>query len=199
MSRLILLRHGQSVWNVSHKIAGLIDVDLSGQGRLQARIAAKQLHDIKIDRIFTSNLKRAVQTGEEIQKAIGRSIPIRQNVALNERNFGTYSGGLKSQLKSDFGLAKYEASLKLWNTSPPDGETLESVSIRTVSFLHGVLEPALLQDESILVISHHHTLKTLVQYIERIDVAAIGEIQVANAVPIIYDFDTQTGSYTLVT
>ena len=198
MSHLILLRHGESVWNASDKIAGLIDVDLSAHGRLQAQIAAKQLRELHIDRIFTSCLKRAMQTSEEIQTVLGGHIPITQNDALNERDFGIYSGHYKSQLKSDLGLAAYEASLKYWKSSPPNGETLKQVSLRAVSFLTDTLEPLLTHNQSILVVSHHHTLKTFVQHLGNTDLKVIGDIKIVNAVPLIFDFDCYTKTYTLL-
>ena len=199
MPQLILLRHGQSIWNASGKIAGLIDVELSDDGRAQARTAGKKLQSIHIDTICTSTLKRAVQTGEVIRSIMGENIPLKQSAALNERNFGVYSGCRKSQLKSDLGLDVYESSLSQWDTHPPEGETLKMVSKRTNTFLHDFVEPALLNGKSMLIISHHHTLKTLVMLIDGIDTQHVGEIKIENADPIIYNFNIQSKAYKLGT
>ena len=136
MSDLLLIRHGQSTYNLQNRFTGWVDVPLSNNGIEEAENAAKKLKNYKIDKAYTSKLKRAIDTLHIILDMKKKdSIPVIENAALNERNYGDLQGLNKADTIKKYG----EAQVLLWRrgytTNPPGGESLKDTSDRVMPFL----------------------------------------------------------------
>ena len=190
MPLLILLRHGQSTWNLENRFTGITDIDLSLLGISEAENAGKLLKQFPIDLIFTSVLKRAIHTAAIVLKELGRSIPIIQNSALNERNYGDLQG-----LNKDDTIAKYgEEQVHLWRrsyeTAPPNGESLKNTFDRVIPYYKVKIEPEL-KTKNILIAAHGNSLRALIMYLENINPVAISDFNIATGVPRVYEFNAE--------
>ena len=192
MAKLVLLRHGQSTWNLENKFTGWVDVDLTPQGEAEAEEAGKKiaLAGIHIDQAFTSVLKRAIETLELCLRAAGQTgIPIEYDEALNERNYGYLQGLNKAETAEKFG----EAQVKLWRRSysvrPPNGESLEDTSKRTLPYFEGKIIPALKDGKNVLISAHGNSLRAIVMRLDSLSEEEVLALNIPNGVPIIYDFD----------
>src|SRR5215472_1022676 len=130
MPALILLRHGQSQWNLENRFTGWVDVPLSTKGEEEARAAGRKLHGRRIDVLFTSVLKRAIDTATlALEEAGIRDVPVERDEALNERMYGDLQGLNKAESARKWG----EEQIKLWRRSydvrPPGGESLEDTAV----------------------------------------------------------------------
>ena len=135
MAKLILVRHGESLWNAKGIWTGLTDISLSKKGREEARSAGMALKDIKIDIAYTSPLARANQTLDEIAHSLPSPIILTiKNKALNERNYGELTGKNKWEIEKEFGEEKFLDIRRGWNVPIPKGETLKDVYNRVVPY-----------------------------------------------------------------
>ena len=121
MSKLILTRHGQSVWNAENRFTGWVDVDLSDKGREEAKKSGELLNkfNIKIDICYTSYLKRAVETLTIILKSINLSIKFNSAWELNERHYGSLTGLNKEETKNKIGEEQFKKYRRSWDVAPP--------------------------------------------------------------------------------
>ena len=193
MSKLILLRHGQSTWNLENRFTGWVDVELTPQGEAEAAQSGEKIKmaGIHLDRAFTSVLKRAIETLNICLRSAGQEgIPIEYDQALNERHYGDLQGLNKAETAEKFG----EAQVKLWRRSysvqPPGGESLEDTSKRTLPYFESKILPALERGENILISAHGNSLRAIVMKLDSLTEQQIVELNIPNGVPIIYDFDT---------
>ncbi|MCX6808374.1 MAG: 2,3-bisphosphoglycerate-dependent phosphoglycerate mutase, partial [Candidatus Berkelbacteria bacterium] len=126
MSFLILIRHGQSEWNLLNKWTGFIDVELSEQGKKEAKLAALLIKDMTLHRAHTSDLKRAQDTLRIIlEKTNHLHIPIKKHAAIKERNYGDLTGMNKDEAKKKFGDELFLKYRRSWDVAPPNGESLK--------------------------------------------------------------------------
>lgn len=186
MASLILVRHGESEWNSLGKIAGLADISLTEDGKAQARQAGLLLQNKIIDIAFVSELNRAQQTLAEIRLVHKTVIPLMKSAALNERDFGDFTGKEKKALIEELGTEVYTSTLKAWDVRAPSGESLRMVYDRVVSFFEANVLPEINKGKTILLVSHHHTLRALTKYLEHISDADIVSLSVENADPVTY-------------
>jgi 2,3-bisphosphoglycerate-dependent phosphoglycerate mutase len=194
MSKLILLRHGQSTWNLENRFTGWVDVELTPQGEVEARQAGEKikLAGIHLDQAFTSVLKRAIETLNICLRSAGQEgIPVEYDQALNERHYGDLQGLNKAETAEKFG----EEQVKLWRRSyavkPPNGESLEDTSKRTLPYFEGRILPALRNGKNILVSAHGNSLRAIVMELDNLSEDEVIALNIPNGVPIIYDFDAQ--------
>ena len=136
MGRIVLLRHGESQWNLENRFTGWVDVPLSAKGEEEARAAGRKLQSYRFDRAFTSVLMRANETLRIVLEAIGQtSIPIEKDQALNERMYGDLQGLNKSETAKKYG----EQQVRIWRRSydirPPGGESLKDTAERVLPLL----------------------------------------------------------------
>ena len=127
---LIVLRHGESVWNKLNKFTGLNDVELSEGGRQEALHAGEILKDRRFDHIFTSNLLRTIQTADIIARVQNNSVPILQIPDFRERDYGDLTGKNKTELVAEFGSMQVTTWRRSYLEAPPNGENLEQVTRR---------------------------------------------------------------------
>jgi 2,3-bisphosphoglycerate-dependent phosphoglycerate mutase len=190
MPNLVIVRHGQSQWNLENKFTGWVDVDLSEKGIAEAHNAGEKLKDFKFDAAYTSDLIRAQKTLDIILEKIGQTeIPIEKDVALNERMYGDLQGLNKDETREKFG----DEQVKLWRRSydiqPPNGESLKDTSDRVMPYYHEKIEPALKSGKDILISAHGNSLRALIMYLEKMTPQQILETEVPTGKPKLYKLD----------
>jgi 2,3-bisphosphoglycerate-dependent phosphoglycerate mutase len=191
MPKLILLRHGQSTWNLENRFTGWIDVPLTEQGKKEADEAGKLLKDIKLDIAFTSVLIRAVDTLSIALRAAGQDmLPIVFNKAINERMYGDLQGLNKAETAIKFG----DHQVKLWRRSydvaPPNGESLKDTAARSIPYFQNDILPAVISGSNVLVSAHGNSLRAIVMHLDKMTEAEVLELNIPNGVPIVYEIDS---------
>ena len=167
--KLILVRHTESTYNASGLWAGITDVSLSAKGREDARKIGRVLADIKFDKIYISPLKRTRQTLDEMLKTYGYTpAEIRETAAINERDYGDYTGMNKWQFQSEIGIDKWNEIRRGWDVSVPNGETLKDTYQRVVPWYRDIVVPQLLDGKNILIVAHGNSNRALRKYLENI-------------------------------
>ncbi len=216
MSKLILLRHGQSEWNKQNLFTGWIDIPLSQKGIEEAISAGKSLSEYNIDVVYVSSLIRSHMTAfiamaqsklpkipyiyhsSEDPKASwyelgaqGNSflIPVYKAWELNERMYGALQAKSKTETMKEYG----EAQVKLWRRSydvqPPEGESLEETSKRSIPFFKEKIEKDLKNGKDVFVCAHGNSLRSIVMEIERLSNEEVLELEIPTGVPIVYNYN----------
>jgi 2,3-bisphosphoglycerate-dependent phosphoglycerate mutase len=189
MGLLVLLRHGESQWNLENRFTGWVDVPLSAKGEEEAREAGKKLIGYRFDRAFTSVLTRAIETLRIVLEVIGQShIPIEKDQALNERMYGELQGLDKAETAKKYG----EQQVKLWRRSydvrPPGGESLRDTAERVLPYYESRIKPHLLAGETILIVAHGNSLRALVMHLDRLTPDQVLELNIPTGAPLLYEF-----------
>ena len=190
MARLILLRHGESQWNLENRFTGWVDVPLSTRGIEEAKNAGIKLRSFRFDRAFTSVLQRAIETLRLVLDTIGQSnIPIEKDKALNERMYGDLQGLNKAETAKKYG----EEQVKIWRRSydvrPPGGESLKDTAERTLPYYERAIKPYLLKGETILIAAHGNSLRALVMDLEQLSREQVLELNIPTGAPLLYEMD----------
>ncbi len=218
MSKLILTRHGQSVWNADNKFTGWVDVDLSDKGREEAKKSGELLNklNIKIDISYTSYLKRAIETLTIILKSIDLSIKFNTAWELNERHYGSLTGLNKEETKKKIGEEQFKRYRRSWDIAPPpmakDSKYLENFSPlnggipqnkiplteslkntydRVVPYYDIEINKNLKNRKNILISAHGNSLRALCKYLFKISDTKINELEIPTGNPLIIEFDNQ--------
>ena len=187
MGALILLRHGQSQWNQENRFTGWVDVDLSEKGIQEAKAAGETLKQFHINRVFTSVLKRAIETASIALKVAGQSnVPVIQNIALNERHYGDLQGLNKDDMRQKYGVNQVHIWRRSYDIRPPGGESLKDTCDRVLPYYREVIKPYVLAGETVLVSAHGNSLRGLIKEIDGLSEAEIVDVEVPTGVPIIY-------------
>lgn len=190
MGQLILLRHGESVWNAQNLFTGWVDVELSARGADEAADAGRRLADrgVRIDRAFTSTLVRAIVTGRMVLDALGQQdLAQEQAWQLNERYYGALTGRNKRQTAEEFGADQVHVWRRSYATPPPGGESLLDTANRALPYFHDTVLPATTQVDVVLVSAHGNSLRAIIKELEGLTDEAITSIEIATGVPILYD------------
>jgi len=218
MSKLILTRHGQSVWNADNKFTGWVDVDLSDKGREEAKKSGELLTklNIKIDISYTSYLKRAIETLTIILKSIGLSMKFNTAWELNERHYGSLTGLNKEETKKKIGEEQFKRYRRSWDIAPPpmakDSKYLENFSPlnggipqnkiplteslkntydRVVPYYDIEINKNLKNGKNILISAHGNSLRALCKYLFKISDTKINDLEIPTGNPLIIEFDNQ--------
>ncbi|GIW39691.1 MAG: 2,3-bisphosphoglycerate-dependent phosphoglycerate mutase 2 [Candidatus Binatia bacterium] len=192
MSLLVLVRHGESLWNRENRFTGWVDVPLTEKGREEARRAGRLLRGFRFDIAFTSVLQRATETLEIVLREIGQpSLPVERDPALNERHYGELQGKNKAETARLYG----EEQVRLWRRSydvaPPGGESLKDTAARTVPYFERRIVPELRAGKNVLVVAHGNSLRALVMHLEKLSPEEILRVELGTGVPIVYEFDPE--------
>jgi 2,3-bisphosphoglycerate-dependent phosphoglycerate mutase len=190
MARLVLLRHGESQWNLENRFTGWVDVPLSPRGIQEAKDAGEKLRSFKFDRAFTSVLVRANETLRLVLETIGQTgIPIEKDKALNERMYGELQGLNKAETAEKYG----EQQVKIWRRSydvrPPGGESLKDTAERVLPYYEQTIKPSLLKGEAVLVAAHGNSLRALVMELEQLSRDQVLELNIPTGAPLLYELD----------
>jgi 2,3-bisphosphoglycerate-dependent phosphoglycerate mutase len=186
---LVLVRHGQSAWNLTNLFTGWRDVDLTDQGVAEARAAGHKLADQKIrfDVAFTSALKRAQRTLDLMLGEMGQSnVPVFKDAALNERDYGDLSGLNKDDAREKWGEDQVHIWRRSYDIAPPGGESLRDTAARVLPYYIQEILPRVLRGEKVLVSAHGNSLRALVMVLEKLGPKGIIERELHTGVPIIY-------------
>ena len=188
--KLILIRHGQSVWNAENRFTGWTDVDLSDKGVKEAEEAGIELRDQVIDVIHTSDLIRAKRTAEIVILAnVSSSDTVtKSDWRLNERNYGALQGLNKSETAEKHGAEKVRSWRRSFDVAPPEGESLEMTARRTIPYFEEEILPDLKSGLSVLVSAHGNSLRSIVMQIEGISPEDIVSFEIQTGVPRYYDY-----------
>lgn len=213
---LVLLRHGESEWNKENRFTGWVDIDLSTKGREEAHEAARLLKKDKFtfDLVFTSFLKRGINTLTIVLKEMGLKIPIEHSWRLNERHYGKLQGLNKTETAKKYG----EKQVLLWRRSyavrPPAlikpnpnycgyslkeqgltlkevplAESLKDVEARFLPYWHKEIAPALKKGKKVLISAHGNSLRALVKYLDNIPPSKIMNLNIPTGIPLVYELD----------
>ena len=164
---LVLVRHGESEWNALNKWTGWTDVGLSEKGKEEAKHAAILVKDISFQKAFTSTLKRAQQTLELMLSELGlTAIPVVKDHALDERNYGVFTGKNKLEIKSQLGEEEFLKLRRGWDYPIAQGESLKDVYTRVVPYYEQTILPLVKNGEHVLVAAHGNSLRALMKYLE---------------------------------
>jgi 2,3-bisphosphoglycerate-dependent phosphoglycerate mutase len=216
MHKLVLIRHGQSQWNLDNRFSGWADVDLTPLGEQEAREAGELLkrEGYAFDVAHTSVLKRAVHTLWGVLDAMDMSwLPVHTDWRLNERHYGALTGLNKAETAAKYG----DEQVKIWRRSYdipppplprdeneavhdpryaklkpeqiPDTECLKDTVARVLPYWHEVLAPAIKSGQRVVVAAHGNSLRALVKYLDNLSDADIVEMNIPNGVPLVYEFD----------
>lgn len=215
LRRLVLLRHGQSQWNLEKKFTGWFDIGLSDQGTEEAMRAGRILkqNGFQFDIAYTSYLERAIATYRYASEELGcQSIPLVSAWQLNERHYGALTGLCKAQTSSIYGADKVKEWRRHFDTVPPLmatndprapqndpkyshvdpkllplGESLKDTSQRTLPYFQANILPQVTGGKSVLVVAHNHSLRSIVKELDGISDSGISEVSISTGVPLIYE------------
>jgi 2,3-bisphosphoglycerate-dependent phosphoglycerate mutase len=188
---LVLIRHGESQWNAINQWTGLTDIGLSEKGKHEAVSAAKCLADISFDYAYTSKLSRASNTLKIILDTLhATTVPVISDSALNERDYGVYTGKNKLEIKEQIGDEAYLALRRGWDTPVPQGESLKQVYDRVIPYYTHTIAPQICQGNNILIVAHGNSLRALIKYIEHIKDEDIAGVELATGEIILYKINS---------
>jgi len=186
---LVLVRHGQSEWNLKNLFTGWRDVDLTEQGVAEARAAGRRLkaEGVTFDVAFTSALIRAQRSLDLILEEIGQTkIPIFRDQALNERDYGDLVGLNKDDARKKWGEQQVHLWRRSYDVAPPGGESLKDTLARALPYYVTEILPRVLRGERVLVSAHGNSLRALVMVLDRHTPESITRLNLDTGVPMVY-------------
>ena len=190
MARLVLLRHGESQWNLENRFTGWVDVPLSPKGIEEAKQAGEKLRGLTFHRAFTSVLTRANETLRLVLEAIGQTaIPIEKDKALNERMYGDLQGLNKAETAKKYGDAQVKIWRRSYDVKPPGGESLKDTAERALPYYEKMIKPCLLKGETIIIAAHGNSLRALVMELDQLSKEEVLELNIPTGVPLLYELD----------
>ncbi len=215
MSKLIMMRHGQSEWNKHNLFTGWVDIPLSSQGIEEAFSAGKLLQNIPIDMIITSTLIRAQMTAmlamshhrsgkvpvilhsgegkqEEWSKIFSehtkqQTIPVIRAWELNERMYGELQGLNKAETAEKFGAEQVKIWRRSYDIAPPEGESLEMTAARSIPYFKKFVVPLLEQGRNVLISAHGNSLRSIIMYLDGLSKEEVIQLELATGVPVLYN------------
>jgi 2,3-bisphosphoglycerate-dependent phosphoglycerate mutase len=190
MAKLVLVRHGESQWNLENRFTGWVDIHLTEKGKFEARNAGKLLQHIKFDQAFTSVLIRAIETLElALQEAGQTDLPVIKDKALNERMYGDLQGLNKAECAAKFGEEQVLIWRRSYDTPPPGGESLKDTAARTIPYFNANILPMLKEGKNIIVSAHGNSLRSIVMELDGLTKEEVIKLNIPNGVPIVYEVD----------
>lgn len=192
MAKLVLVRHGQSQWNLENKFTGWVDVDLTPQGEQEAKNAGQKLKAIKFDKAYTSVLKRANRTLDFILNEINQTtIPIVKDKALNERHYGDLQGLDKAATAKKYGDEQVHIWRRSYDVPPPNGESLKDTADRTLPYFNQKIMPDVKTGKNIIVAAHGNSLRSIVMELDQLSKEEVLKLNIGTGVPIVYEIDAK--------
>ena len=218
MTKLILIRHGQSVWNAENRFTGWVDVDLSDKGVQEAEKSGQLIRELKIriDVFYTSYLKRAIKTLTTILKINNLDLKFNTAWQLNERHYGALTGLNKEETKKKIGEEQFKKYRRSWDIAPPPmnseseyqslfsplnssipmgmkpfTESLKDTYDRVIPFYENEIKKNLVANKNVILSAHGNSLRALCKYLLNISDLKINELEIPTGNPLIIDFDDQ--------
>lgn len=218
MIKLVLVRHGESLWNKENKFTGWTDVELSDKGIKEAIDAGKKLKEdnYNFDIVYTSVLKRSIDTANIILKEMNDDVTIKRSYKLNERHYGALQGLNKDEMRKKYGEEKVHLWRRGYDITPPEltmddsrfpgndplykdidknllplSESLKDTVKRVVSYYEEEIKPNLLDKKSVMIVAHGNSLRGLIKYLENISDDDIMSLEIPTGKPLIYELDDE--------
>ena len=218
MSKLILTRHGQSVWNAENRFTGWVDVDLSEKGILEAKKSGKLIksQNINIDLSYTSYLKRAIRTLTVILQENNLELKFNTSWEINERHYGSLTGQNKKEAKEKIGEENFKKYRRSWDVAPPPmlltdknqslfsplnaaiplgmipfTESLKDTYNRVIPYYEKEIKEKLKENKNILISAHGNSLRALCKYLFIISDTKINELEIPTGNPLVFEFDKE--------
>ncbi len=189
MADLVIVRHGQSQWNLENRFTGFVNVPLTDLGREEAHKAGQKLKNHKFSCAFTSVLSRAQETLDIILYEIKQTgIPVYKDAALNERMYGDLQGLNKGETAKKFGDKQVDIWRRSFDVAPPHGESLKDTQKRVLLYFNKKIVPKLQAGENVLISAHGNSLRALMMHLENIDAETIATINLPTGIPRVYSF-----------
>jgi len=188
MAYLVLVRHGQSEWNALGLWTGQRDVELTEQGRKEARQAVEHLKDITLHKAHTSKLTRAKQTLEEIKSALGHTeLETIEHEALNERDYGEFTAKNKWEIAEQLGEEEFTKLRRNWDHPVPGGETLKDVHGRVLPYYEQQILKDLREGKNVIVAAHGNSLRALMKHLEDYAEDKVHELEIGTGEVLVYE------------
>ena len=190
MKQLVLIRHGESQWNLENRFTGWVDVPLSPRGEQEAKEAGQKLQAFRFNQAFTSVLTRAIKTLEIVLEVIGQTdLKIEKDQALNERMYGDLQGLNKAETIEKHGAEQVHQWRRSFDVRPPGGESLKDTAERVIPYYQQKIWPALSNGESILVVAHGNSLRALVMHLNQLSREEVLELNIPTGAPWLFELD----------
>ena len=190
MPILILVRHGQSLWNLENRFTGWVAVPLTQQGIEEALRAGELIKQYQVDVAYTSGLRRAQETLANILEASGKSyVPVIRDQALNERDYGDLAGLNKDDMREKYGEEQVHIWRRSYDVQPPGGESLKDTRARTLPFFERAILGDIKQGKNVLVAAHGNSNRSIVMALENLTPEQILAKELATGVPLVYDLN----------
>jgi len=192
MTVLVLLRHGESIWNQENRFTGWTDVDLSPKGVAEAKKAGMILRakGFTFDLAFTSVLIRANRTLDIVLDEMNlKGIEVFKSWRLNERHYGTLQGLNKAQTAKQYGDQQVAIWRRSYSVSPPAGESLKDTVERVLPYWTGSIEPFLRKQKRAIIVAHGNTLRALIKYLDGVSEEDIVKLDIPTGIPLVYNLD----------
>ena len=185
---LVLLRHGQSEWNLRNLFTGWKDPGLTERGYDEARAAGATLkrRGLQFDRMFVSDLTRAQETLKTAQTMLGQDVKPIVSKALRERDYGDLSGLNKDEARDKWGEEQVRIWRRSYDTPPPGGESLRDTVARVLPYYCQAILPSVLRGEKVLVAAHGNSLRALVMVLDGLNATTIPTVEIHTGVPLVY-------------
>jgi 2,3-bisphosphoglycerate-dependent phosphoglycerate mutase len=191
MPKLILVRHGQSLWNLEDRFTGWVDVPLTDLGREEARSAAKRLSGMPLHVAYTSALTRAQETLQIILDTVGISLPVIRDPALNERHYGDLQGLNKARTAERYGKEQVHIWRRSFDVPPPNGESLELTAKRTLPFFERCIMGDIREEKNVLVVAHGNSNRSIVMSLDKLTREQVLELNLGTGVPLVYELSPE--------
>ncbi len=217
MYKLVLIRHGESIWNKENRFTGWTDVDLSDKGREEARAAGQVLkyEGYVFDLVFTSLLKRAIRTSNIVLDELGQLwLPVQRSWRLNERHYGALQGLNKAETAAKHGDAQVKLWRRAYDIAPPPltaddprspardpryrdlpasdlplTESLKDTVVRFLPYWHESIAPTIAAGQRVIIAAHGNSLRALVKYLDHVSDSDIVELNIPTGIPLVYELD----------
>ena len=188
MALLVLVRHGESQWNLENKFTGWVDVPLTDTGRREAARTGQQLRGTHFDLAYSSVLQRANETLDIILRELGQTdLPVTKDQALNERHYGDLQGLNKAETAKKYGEEQVHIWRRSYDVPPPNGESLKDTAARTLPYYDRAIAPQVAAGKNVLVVAHGNSLRSIVMQLDGLTREQVLELNIPTGVPIVYD------------
>ncbi|CAN5645817.1 2,3-bisphosphoglycerate-dependent phosphoglycerate mutase [soil metagenome] len=191
MPKLILVRHGQSIWNLQDRFTGWVDVPLTEKGMEEARGAGRLLHGVPVDIAYTSTLRRAQETLRLMTEHMGIAVPVIRDEALNERMYGDLQGLNKARTAEKFGAEQVKIWRRSYDIPPPNGESLADTAKRTLPFFERCILGDIQDGRNVLVVAHGNSNRSIVMSLDGLSKEEVLELNLGTAVPLVYELSPE--------
>lgn len=192
MAKLVIIRHGQSLWNLENRFTGWVDVDLSPKGEAEAQEAGEKLKGFQFDEAYTSSLKRAQRTLTFILEASKQlDIPITRHEALNERMYGDLQGLNKDETREKHGEEQVNLWRRSYDVAPPNGESLKDTADRVIPYFKSEILPKLKAGKDIIISAHGNSLRALIMHLEGLSPEEILKVEIGTGKPVVYEISDE--------